>query len=141
MIPVSALTDAMCNDRSETVTAWENRPANSPSMRIGVSRSRIVVSSVGVQNGACHCGPDSDAPSSSQAVTAGLPRQSSTIGCTDDRCHRRFMARGLVIAIPATCGAAPSEPITNAFSACASSSFTLPRSICSTAHCACRTTG
>ena len=96
---------------------------------------------VAVQNGACHREPARDAPASSHAVTFGRFDQSSTSGCAEDSDHLRLRALGSVIAMPSTCGIEPKAPRMKVFSACSSSSFTVPRSICSTAHCACRTTG
>ena len=141
MTPVSAPIDAMCCDRLEMVTACENRPANFPSMRMGVSSSRMVVPRVGVQNGACQRGPVRDAPASSHAAISGRSDQSSVSGSTDDPSHLRLSASGSVMAIPSTCGTAPRAPRMNWFSAGASPIFTYPRSICSAAHRACRITG
>ena len=141
MIPVRVRIDARYRDRSETVTACVNMPANSPSIRNGVLWSTIVVSSTGVQNGACHDGPCCDAPPSSHSTTSGRSDQSSRIGCTEERPHLRACARASTTAMPVIRGVALSAPRMNVSSARGSSSRTLPRSIRSTTHRACCTTG
>ena len=105
-------------DRSEMVTACENRPREIP-----VDADRSVQEQDRRVDGR---GPERRLPG---RTGQGLARfepwgdfranrtSSSTSGCTDDPPHLRFSAPGSVMAIAWTCGVAPSAPRMNWFSA------------------------